>query len=251
MPRLKVDEPRQTGFATGPPPLPKSQRKRQRSTSPCTSEQPAKKKRVFPSPRSQAVLAISHEQAKSMPRKTRKAHVKRLADEYGVGPHYARHAARKLLKGKELKSRTGVGGQNKRISEDDEQMIRSTLKEYAYELTFRQLEEKTGIAKSTLQRFMKQHKWRQVAKGTRPHLTEENQIGRRLWAEENVDNDWWDHVDLDEKWFYVWSNRRKLKLPPDVNRVKSAIRSKKKKKGFIEYTSTRQRVPAHTRDSQD
>ena len=64
-------------------------------------------------------------------------------------------------------------------------MIRSTLKDHAYELTFRQLEEKTGIPKSTLQRFMKKHKWRQVAKGTRPHLTEANRLGRLKWAMDN------------------------------------------------------------------
>ena len=36
-----------------------------------------------------------------------------------------------------------------------------------------------------------------------------------------------------------------------IGRGPSAPPLEKKKKGFIEYTSTRQRVPAHTRDSQD
>ena len=37
----------------------------------------------------------------------------------------------------------------------------------------------------------------------------------------------------------------------DVDLELHALQKKNKKKGFIEYTSTRHRVPAHTRDSQD
>ena len=217
MPRLAVDEPEQRGKATGPPPRPKAERtapapKRKRA-SPKTTAQPERKRPSYPSPNKQAQLAALHLQAQAKPMKERAKAAKALAKEYNVGPQYPRQVAKKVIAKKKLATRKGVGGQNQRITAEDELMIRAKLKEHAYELTFRQLEEKTGIAKSTLQRFMRKHKWRQVAKGTRPHLTEGNISGRLLRAQENEKNDWWDHVDLDEKWFYVWSKR--VKAPRD------------------------------------
>ena len=198
MPRLAVDEPEQLGKATGPPPRPKAERtapapKRKRA-SPKTTAQPERKRPSYPSPNKQAQLAALHLQAQAKPKKERAKAAKALAKEYNVGPQYPRQVAKKVIAKKKLATRKGVGGQNQRITAEDELMIRATLKEHAYELTFRQLEEKTGIAKSTLQRFMRKHKWRQVAKGTRQHLTEGNISGRLLWAQENEKNDWWDHV---------------------------------------------------------
>eukprot|EP00966_Prymnesium_polylepis_P248468 5744968-Prymnesium_polylepis.3 len=132
--------------------------------------------------------------------------------------------------------------------EDDAKMLRSILEEHAYELTFRQIKEKTDIPKSTVQRWMKWNKWRQVAKGTRPYLTDENMQGRLRWAQENKDNDWLDHVDLDEKWFYVWSNRVKHKLPPGVKRIKSPIKSKRYIGKIMQLTAIARPRPEHKFD---
>lgn len=54
-------------------------------------------------------------------------------------------------------------------------LLRQTLHANAYDLTFRQVEEKTGFPKSTVQRWMKKNKWRVVGKE---------------WAQEHLNNNW-------------------------------------------------------------
>ena len=234
MPRLRIDdEPPQHGKATGSY-VDNAALKARRSTpqkraSPQTAIGGARKKPRHPSPRSQAVIATEAVAARMLPAKAGKRKFAAIATEHGVGPEYPQKAANKVLKTKALPAAAGRkrAGRPPRITAEVEQELRSTLEEHAYELTFEQIEEITGIPKSTVQRFMAKHKWRQVAKGTRPCLAPDNVAGRLKWAQDNEKNEWRCHVDLDEKWFYALSRRVKLKLPPGVKAPKARIKSKR------------------------
>ena len=62
----------------------------------------------------------------------------------------------------------------------EEMMVTQVLKEHAYDLTFPQLAEKTGIASSVLCRHFKNVPgWRQCGKQTRPLLEAEAHQGPR------------------------------------------------------------------------
>ena len=59
------------------------------------------------------------------------------------------------------------------------------LYSHAYELTYDQLEELTGIPHTTIWRYCKKHKFRTVSKGTRPLLDDANKAARLKWARDN------------------------------------------------------------------
>ena len=161
--------------------------------------------------------------------KPRRIALKNMAVKYNVSERYPEQLVSAIKKGKKLATRKGAGGRPRRIvvGSVDEQLIRSTLEDSAWALTFEKLEEKTGIPKSTTQRFMKENKWRQVTKGTRPCLEPANITGRLKWAQDNEKNTFKNHVDLDEKWAYVFTKRVKLKLPPGMTKPKSRQKSKR------------------------
>ena len=50
---------------------------------------------------------------------------------------------------------------------------------------------------------------------TSPHLSPEQRAERKAWAEQHVDDDWHAHVDIDEKWFYTLTRKRKRKVDPE------------------------------------
>ena len=101
-----------------------------------------------------------------------------------------------------------------RINEEKEKLIKQALREHAYDLTFKQLEELTGIPKTTLcNHFKKTTGWYQCAKKMQSLITEAHKEARLAWAKENLENEWYDHMDLDERWFYVTSGGRRLKIP--------------------------------------
>jgi hypothetical protein len=58
-------------------------------------------------------------------------------------------------------------------------------------------------------------------------LSEQQQADRLEWAEANRTNKWVHHVDIDEKWFYVYSHSGKLKLPPGIEKPKQKLKSKR------------------------
>ena len=130
----------------------------------------------------------------------------------------------------------------KRINEEEEELIKEVLQEYAYDLTFRQLEELTGIPKTTLcNHFQKAKGWYQCAKKTRPLLTEAHKEARLAWAKEYLENEWYDHVDLDEKWFYVTSGGGRLKMPAVEERPKTRLKSKRFVGKFMVLTAVTRR----------
>ena len=67
----------------------------------------------------------------------------------------------------------------------------------------------------TLARTAKYQGWRLCAKYTSPHLSPEQRADRKAWAEQHVDDDWHAHVDIDEKWFYTLTRKRKRKVDPE------------------------------------
>ena len=58
-------------------------------------------------------------------------------------------------------------------------------------------------------------------------LDPEHVQARAAWAKTHLKNHWKEHVDLDEKWFYVSSGRGRLKLPADVEKPKQRRKSKR------------------------
>mmetsp|Transcript_31106 Transcript_31106/g.95180 ORF Transcript_31106/g.95180 Transcript_31106/m.95180 type:complete len:312 (-) Transcript_31106:201-1136(-) len=94
-------------------------------------------------------------------------------------------------------------------------------------MTFAEIEEALGLPRATVCRHMKRNKWRIVGKSTRPALSDAMREARYEWAQNNVGNPWVEHVDLDEKWFYVYTHTGKLKLPPGAEKPKQRLCSKR------------------------
>jgi len=75
---------------------------------------------------------------------------------------------------------------------------------------------------------VKEHEgWREVRKGTRPKLSEKNQEARAEWAKDHLEDDWELQIDIDEKLFYAWSSAGTLKIPPEHEKPKSELMSKR------------------------
>ena len=128
-------------------------------------------------------------------------------------------------------SRKGVGGRPPTIGEDEAAMIEAELRANNWDMTYAQLEEATAIGHSVLQRWFTREvaagRWREVGKGYRPHLTEDHRRRRVQFAQANRQNRWHKHVDIDEKWFYATSMRRKLKVPLGEKRPTIPVKSKR------------------------
>ena len=136
--------------------------------------------------------------------------------------------ARRLFARKKLPSKMGMGAhQNKTIGEhQEEHLLKETLREHAYDLTFKQLEDIAGVPAATACRFFKNIPgWRQCGKQTRLLLEDEHIAVRAAWAKQHLKNKWTNHVDLDETWFYVLSGRGRLKMPPGDEKPRRRVKS--------------------------
>lgn len=239
MPRLVVDEPPQHGQSTGSAikrkrvATPEPRNATAARTSPATiADMPpaARKRKAYMSKDRQAALAFEYQeiQHKVQKRAARKLAVEKLCQEYGCGPQYPRQVVASLKKRHALPlSRAGKAGRKERITVAEGERLKELLRENAWDMTFRQIELETGYPSSTVQRYMKRHKWRLVGKGTRPVITDEQIKQRLAWAQKLEDNEWTLHVDIDEKWFYVWSHGGKLKLPPGEKKPTQRLASKR------------------------
>ena len=58
-------------------------------------------------------------------------------------------------------------------------------------------------------------------------MTEAHKEARLTWAKENLENEWYDRVDLDEKWFYITFGGGRLKMPAGEERPKTRLKSKR------------------------
>ena len=192
-------------------------------------EMPLAKQRCSLTPNRQSAIAVAYERlpGRRGSAEWRRAH-ENLCVKYGVNARYPARVSNRLATMAKLPaSRKGVGGRPQRVGEEEEEALQRILYEHAYNLTFTQIEEKTGLPRATVCRFMKKNHWRIVGKSTRPVLTESVCDARLEWARDNLGNPWECHIDLDEKWFYVYSHSGKLKLPPGVKKPKQKLSSKR------------------------
>lgn len=248
MPRLVTDSPPQHGARTGTAggkrgpaePLPRS-KKAPRTR---VAQNNHRKKPVFPSPSSQAAIATRHKDLQKLKKKARKVASRKLAEEFGVGPRYAKNVASKIKKKAPLATKKR-SGRPVAIGPEEELLIIETLKAHGFTMRFVDLAKETGIPAMTINDFMRKHKWRQVKRGIRPHLTEANIKARLEWAEELKDDKFDVQVDIDEKWFYVWSDRITAKLPPGQERPKSKMKSKRNIPKIMVLTAIARPRPEH------
>ena len=195
-----------------------------------TRSKTIKKPRTFLTKDEQALLAVEYLE---LPKRKQgsaarsKALVK-LCKKYDVNTFYPAEMLRKLKQEKLLPTRDGVGGAPEKITAEQQEVLKATLVEHAYDLTYRQLETLTGIPATSIWRFVKETDgWKEVRKGTRPFLTPAHVAGRHYWAEHHQTETWSMRIDLDEKWFYAYSAAGTLKLPPGHTKPKTPIKSKR------------------------
>jgi len=235
MPRLKVSDAGEHGKRTGTDGKRKEAAKRasrSRSVGRATTPPPTikKKTRVFLTKDEQALLILRYMQLPKQRKgsKERGKALEALCKEFDVNIKYPAELCAKLSASGELPSRDGVGGAPEKITEEEEVLLINTLETHAYELTYRQLGTLTGIPATTIWRFVKEHEgWREVRKGTRPKLSEKNQEARAEWAKDHLEDDWELQIDIDEKLFYAWSSAGTLKIPPEHEKPKSELMSKR------------------------
>ena len=191
------------------------------------------KKRTFLTKDEQALLMIEYTELPSPSKKgqgnKRSKAMHELCKKWDVNIDYPRKLIAQLKATKQLPTRDGVGGAPERIDGDDEVRMKDTLRENGYDLTYRQLATLTGIPSSTIWRYVKEHpeSWRVVGKKTKPRLSENNVKCRAEWAAEHKDNNWNMQIDIDEKLFYAWSSRGKLKVPAEDEAPRTPLQSKR------------------------
>ncbi|KAF0696063.1 hypothetical protein As57867_006353, partial [Aphanomyces stellatus] len=97
--------------------------------------------------------------------------------------------------------------------------------------TLRSISEKTGIPLGSLHRYLKQGLFRAHSSSIRPLLTDANKYARLKYAAALVGptmqfNDMLDVVHLDEKWFYLTTERRRFYLVPGEKEPERKCKSK-------------------------
>ena len=134
-----------------PPPLGSDRNSRSKMAAAATGT-PIRKQRkhVKKSPNSHAKLILDWAQ---LPEKgpDRRQAVAKVCEEHDVSPSYAPELIKRVANNQGLPLMRGhCAFHEKRINEEEEELIKEVIPEYAYDLTFRQLEELTGIPKTTL-----------------------------------------------------------------------------------------------------
>mmetsp|Transcript_18149 Transcript_18149/g.27317 ORF Transcript_18149/g.27317 Transcript_18149/m.27317 type:complete len:309 (+) Transcript_18149:151-1077(+) len=241
MPRLKVAEAEQHGSSTGarkgapkpargrgrrqpPKPLGHGRASRMRATERTES---GHKRRHHLTSDEQAAIILRY---KELPQGKRQKSpgLDKIAADFNVAKQMPAKLVKRLKNEGKLPTRKGVGGRPRAMTLEKKEELKKVLKELAFDLTFRQIEELTGIPSSTASRFMKEDNgWRLAGKSCKPYLTEANVKAREAWAKKHKKNQWKGHVDIDEKWFNVYSHSGKLKLPPGVQKPRTPVKSKR------------------------
>lgn len=95
--------------------------------------------------------------------KKRAAKMAELTEEFGCGVNYPAKVLKDLIDKEKLPaSRAHVGQRNYRITEEKGLELTDLLRTNGFDMTYRQIQDESGIPKSTLQRWMKRNNWRQV-----------------------------------------------------------------------------------------
>ena len=159
--------------------------------------------------------------------------MKKIQEQFGL--HDA-HTARKIANG-EIKIETDYskGGRPRTLTDDDMAFIDSVLKENKYDMTWQALSETLAKASPPLKtspmtlwrECVIRRGYRQCSKRIKPLLSETQRKARLKWAKKYLREDWSCVVDIDEKWFYTFNKRGKLKVPPGHKPPKQAFSSKR------------------------
>jgi hypothetical protein len=109
-----------------------------------------------------------------------------------------------------------------------------------------------GCSRNSIWRYITNpaNGWKIVSSGTRPLLSKKHMKGRVAYARARLlegDKRWFDHVDLDEKWFYAWTYG-KCKIPPGYDRPKKALQHKSHIKKVMFLAATALPRPEHDFD---
>ena len=189
-----VVEPKQQGVSTGAARSHSKKRKRSRasplganrgSRSKTSAKPKTRSKAARLSPSSQSRLLLSYERLPK-PRAARSKALRSLHTEFGVSSAYPAKLTRKLDKSKKLPTRKGVGGRPVHIKGEVLQQLLDTLEENAYDLTFAQLEEETGIPATTIKDYFKRTKGWTVCNTFSSHIARGTSARDALYVSSTV-----------------------------------------------------------------
>ena len=182
----------------------------------------------------------------------KKGGIKKIMDKYDL---VSRNMPRKIAKGiVPIVDHRAAGGNlgNLKLTDEDWKFIEQTLKENKFDLTYQELEHlckkavpPLDISASTIWRGGRRRKWKLSSRRTRPYLTKDHLIKRKAWAIAVKGTDWKFVIDIDEKWFYTWSNRRKSKVPPGETAPKTPVWSKRYIPKIMFLTAITEPDPTH------
>jgi len=141
--------------------------------------------------------------------------------EWGVGKNLYPEYTKLMKQTRSLEShKKGKVGRKFKVAGADYEKFVALNRKHKGDKTYRELavlfKRATGLIvdKLTLFRTAKREKWQMQTKYTCPMLTDEQMEARRLFALRHCANDWEAYVDIDEKWFYTLTRKRKRKFDP-------------------------------------
>ena len=153
-----------------------------------------------------------------------------IAKKYNVHRQYP---ARLYSKGTPVDRRAFNPGRPYLLSDKDMEQIKKLLEEHHYDLSYREIEELVvnldmgSPADTTIWRAMERAGYKLSSRRLRPLLTELHKAERLAFAIKHLERHWGNVIELDEKYFYAWSPRRKLKVPPGVKAPRMRMQSKR------------------------
>ena len=155
MARLKVVEALQSGRRTSTGPA-KATKKSTKGAG--TRSKTIKKTRTFLTKDQQALLVVEYLELPKWKKGSlaRSKALVKLCKKYDVNLDYPSQMLLALKQEKLLPTRDGVGGAPEKITDEEQEVLTATLVEHAYDLTYRQLATLTGIATTTMWRFVKE-----------------------------------------------------------------------------------------------
>jgi len=188
------------------------------------SNEKPKKKHLTPSKKAQVVGLV----ARMVSKKGRLSMEEnsKIMTKFNVGPKYAKKLFNGFSKGVKVTRKQGSGRKSV-ITPEIQNQIELYLQERNYDATYREMEEDLGLAKTTIMRFMKNHRYRTCGKYLRPILTANQMEARLQWCQTHQFDSFCNTVDIDEKCMYAISNRGCLKVPPSHTPKRRPVKSKR------------------------
>ena len=150
-----------------------------------------------------------------------------VASEWGVNKNYYARWKKQLTEEGSLESKHSRAGRPRKLLAAQVAKLTKLNRQKLGDLTYRELakalKRRIGFAVSavTIWRTAKREGWVDVAKYTRPWLTDEQILARLKWAAEKLQKEkrgedpWYCVVDIDEKIFRCFTRKRKTKKDPE------------------------------------